>query len=56
MKPYAPLVNQVYALRHELALELGYSSYSEMVLEDRMAKTPSKVEKFEENLINLIKP
>lgn len=31
---------------------LGYSSYSEMVLEGKMAKNPATVQKFEDSLIN----
>ena len=38
-------------LRQEEALLLGYSSYSEMILERRMAKTPQNVEVFEDDLI-----
>jgi len=40
--------------RHELALMLGYSSYSEMVLEPRMAKTPMMVQQFEDDLTHRI--
>ena len=52
----AAKVNEIYAKRHDLSLLLGYSSYSEMVLKDRMADSPAKVQKFEEDLIELIKP
>ncbi|PVV01223.1 hypothetical protein BB560_004369 [Smittium megazygosporum] len=35
---------------------LGYSSHSEYILEDRMAKTISNVENFENDLIKLLEP
>ena len=37
-------------LRHELAVSLGYSSYSDYILEIRMAKDPKVVQDFEEEL------
>ena len=42
------------ALKHEMALLLGYSSYSEYILKIMMAKDPQTVQKFEEDLANLI--
>lgn len=33
---------------------LGYNSYSEMILEHRMAKSPETVELFEDDLIGRI--
>jgi|TARA_B110001450_G_C17539734_1_gene448116 Zn-dependent oligopeptidase len=41
-------------MRQEEAVLLGYSSYSEMVLEGRMAKNPATVQKFENSLIGKI--
>jgi len=43
-------------LRLELANILGFSSFSEMVLGDRMADTADKVEKFLDDLYNASKP
>lgn len=43
-------VNRIVALRLELAKMLGFSNYAEMVLGDRMADSPEKVEKFLEDL------
>lgn len=43
-------VNRIVALRLELAKMLGFSNYAEMILGDRMAETPEKVEKFLEDL------
>lgn len=40
--------------RHEVSLLLGYSSYSEMVLEPRMAKSPMLVQQFEDDLTHRI--
>lgn len=49
-----PILDKLVQLRHEMALVLGYSSYSEMVLENKMAKDPITVQKFEDDLINRI--
>ena len=38
-----PLLDQLIQKRHEEALALGYSSYSEMSLQKRMAKSPLMV-------------
>ena len=38
-----PIIDRLVELRQEEALLLGYSSYSEMVLEGRMAKNPATV-------------
>jgi len=38
-----PIIDQLVQKRQEEALILGYSSYSEMVLEGRMAKNPLNV-------------
>lgn len=35
-----PILESLAKKKHELALILGYSSFSEFILEDRMAKTP----------------
>jgi Zn-dependent oligopeptidase len=39
----AELVDQIYSKRHRLATLIGFSSYSEMVLESRMARDPQTV-------------
>ena len=46
-----PIIDKLVQLRQEEALILGYSSYSEMVLEGRMAKNPATVQNFEDGLI-----
>jgi len=43
-------------LRLEIARMLGFKTYAEMVLGDRMADTPEKVEKFLEELYQASKP
>ena len=44
------LLETLIELRHELAVSLGYSSYSDYILEIRMAKDPINVQNFEEEL------
>ena len=46
-----PLMDELLTIRNETAALLGYSSYSEMVIEDRMAKNISNVEKLLDGLI-----
>ena len=43
-------------LRLELARILGFSTFAEMILGDRMADTPAKVEEFLEKLLKASKP
>ena len=43
-------------LRLEIARMLGFSNYAEMILGDRMADTPEKVDKFLEELYQASKP
>ncbi|MEK9144627.1 MAG: M3 family metallopeptidase, partial [Elusimicrobiota bacterium] len=38
-----PLLEEALALRHEQASLLGYSSYADYAIEERMAKSPAKV-------------
>ncbi|TKG90182.1 M3 family peptidase [Puteibacter caeruleilacunae] len=49
-------VKKIVNLRLELANMLGYSSYSEYVLKERMAETPKKVTAFLEDLHNASRP
>jgi peptidyl-dipeptidase Dcp len=42
--------------RLEIAKMLGFSTFAEMILGDRMADTPEKVEKFQEELYQASKP
>ena len=49
------MIEKLVSLRQELAELLQYSSYSEMILRDRMAKNVSNVENFENELFHLIK-
>lgn len=46
-----PKLEELVAKRHEVAELLEYSSYSEYILEERMAKTPMNVENFIQSLI-----
>ncbi|HZY25217.1 MAG TPA: M3 family metallopeptidase [Bacteroidales bacterium] len=49
-------VVKIVNLRLEIAKMLGFHSYAEMILGDRMADTQEKVEKFLEDLYNESKP
>ena len=49
-------VLQIAKLRFERAQLLGYKTHAHFVLEERMAKTPKKVEKFLEELLEKAKP
>ena len=44
------IVIRIANLRLEIARMLGFSNFAEMILGDRMADTPEKVEKFLEEL------
>lgn len=46
------LVKRIVKKRHELAELLGYNSYADFVLEERMAETPDRVTSFLEDLLN----
>ena len=48
------IVEDIVAKRHEMALMLGHSSFSEYTLQKKMAKSPVNVQKFEEDLTKLI--
>jgi len=50
------IVLKIVNLRLEIAKMLGYRNFAEMVLGDRMADTPEKVEKFLEELYTASKP
>lgn len=49
-KENIPILEDLVAKRHELALALDHSSYSAYILSIRMAKNPANVQKFEEDL------
>ncbi|WP_431136300.1 M3 family metallopeptidase [Psychroserpens mesophilus] len=49
-------VLQIANLRHERANLLGYKTHAHFVLEERMAKTPEKVEHFLNELLEKAKP
>lgn len=49
-------VEKIAGLRRELARMLGFSNYAEMILGDRMAETPEKVNKFLDELYDSSKP
>ena len=51
-----PLMEELTQKRHELALLLGYSSHSAMVLEELMAKNITVVQKFEDDLRRKVLP
>ncbi len=50
------LLKEIVALRQEKAVMLGYKTYSDFVLEDRMAKTQSRVDSFLNDLLEKAKP
>lgn len=50
-----PLLEELVAKRAEVARILGYDSMSKYVLEERMAKKPENVERFQEELFEKIK-
>src|SRR5690554_145175 len=50
------IVLQIVKLRHERANLLGYKTHAHFVLEERMAKTPEKVEDFLNELLEKAKP
>jgi len=49
-----PILSEVLSLRQELAGLLGYKSYAAYAIEDRMAKTPERVEAFLTRLKDLL--
>ena len=49
-------VLKIANLRHERAVLLGYTTHAHFVLEERMAKTPIKVEQFLNELLEKAKP
>jgi Zn-dependent oligopeptidase len=49
------LLQKILKLRKDNAKLLGYKNHAEYVLEDRMAKTPAIVEKFEEDLVKKLR-
>lgn len=51
VKENTPLLEDLVEKRHQLAELLGYASYSEYILQIRMAKTPLNVQNFEQSLI-----
>jgi peptidyl-dipeptidase Dcp len=50
------IVLDIVKLRHERAKLLGYNTHADFVLEQRMAKKPSKVEAFLDELLEKAKP
>ena len=50
------LVVQILALRHELALLLGYGGFPDYRLEDHMAKTGERALRFEHDMVDLTLP
>ena len=49
-------VLKIAKLRHERATLLGYNTHAHFVLEERMAKTPEKVQEFLNELLDKAKP
>lgn len=52
----APLMSEILALRHEKARILGFSSYAELALQSRMARSIEEVEKFLLDLASRARP
>jgi peptidyl-dipeptidase Dcp len=50
------IVQKIVKLRHDKALLLGYKTWANYVLEERMAETPEKVMTFENDVLNYAKP
>jgi Zn-dependent oligopeptidase len=50
------IVLKIVKLRYERALLLGYKTHAHFVLEERMAKTPEKVQEFLNELLGKAKP
>jgi peptidyl-dipeptidase Dcp len=50
------IVLRIVELRHQRANLLGYDTHAHFVLEERMAKTPDKVDKFLNELLGKAKP
>ena len=50
-----PLLRDILKVRKEIATLLGYNSYAEYATADRMAKNPTTVWNFENNLIDKVK-
>ena len=51
-----PLVDEIIALRQELSKLLGYSSYAELSLSNKMAGSADRVEQFLADLFKISKP
>lgn len=45
-----PLLEQILQLRHDMAQEMGFSTFAHFELDDRMAKTPARVFAFLQDL------
>jgi peptidyl-dipeptidase Dcp len=50
------IIKRIVELRLKLAQLLGYKTYAEYILEERMAKTPANVNKFLDNLLKASMP
>lgn len=50
------IIRQMVTLRHERAALLGFDTYAQYVLEERMAESPDQVESFLTNLLSHAKP
>jgi peptidyl-dipeptidase Dcp len=50
------IVQKIVKLRHDKAVLLGYKTWANYVLEERMAETPEKVLAFENDVLNYAKP
>ncbi|MDQ1089524.1 MULTISPECIES: M3 family metallopeptidase [unclassified Siphonobacter] len=50
------IIQKIVKLRYEKAKLLGYKTWADYVLEERMAENPAKVMEFEKNLLNYAKP
>lgn len=51
-----PVVNQILALRNQIALLLGYKSWADYQAEIRMAKTAVKAQAYVDNLVTGVQP
>ena len=51
-----PVINQILALRNQIALKLGYKSWADYQAEVRMAKTAANAQSYIDNLVTGIHP
>lgn len=56
LKENIPLLKEIFKLRQELAVSLGYKTHADFAAEVRMAKTPQKIRQFLDEMQQNFKP